>query len=259
MWDWIGQVEKLKKQSKPAVLVTVAGVEGSAPREIGAKMVVLEDGTFFGTIGGGNLEFLVIDEAKKLLAQGKSAKVKFPLGAKTGQCCGGIVEILFESLNTGPQLYVFGAGHVGQAIARVLSGSIFTTHVIDEREEWIAQLPPEVIAHMTDPEIFINQTQFNPQRSFCVILTHRHDLDETLLNLLLKKEVHYLGLIGSESKWHRFQQRFLAKGVPQERLNSVKCPIGIGNFGKAPSEIAISFAAELLQLFYSKVDHEVKE
>ena len=259
MWDWVGQVEKLKKQSKPLSLVTVAAVEGSAPREVGAKMMVLEDGTFFGTIGGGNLELLVIEEAKKLLSEGRSEKVRFPLGAKTGQCCGGIVEILFESLNTGPKLYVFGAGHVGQAIARTLTGSAFTVHVIDEREEWITQLPNDVIPHLIDPEIFISQTQFDPKKSYCVILTHRHDLDETLLNLLLKREVHYLGLIGSESKWQRFQQRLLAKGVTQEKLDFVKCPIGIGNFGKAPSEIAISFGAELLQLVYCKSNHETKK
>ncbi|MSP18350.1 MAG: xanthine dehydrogenase accessory protein XdhC [Bdellovibrionales bacterium] len=250
MWNWIGQVEQLRKQSRPVSLVTVAAVHGSAPREVGAKMLVQADGTFFGTIGGGNLEFLAIEEAKKQLANGISLKVNFPLGAKTGQCCGGTVELLFESLHTGPQLYVFGAGHVGQAIAKALNDSIFSVHVIDEREEWTSQLPPTVISHTLDPEIFISQTQFNSFQTYFVVLTHRHDLDETLVQLLLKNKSRYLGLVGSSSKWQRFQQRLRIKGVTEETLRSVKCPIGIGNLGKSPSEIAISVGAELLQLHY---------
>ncbi len=250
MWDWIGQIEKFKQQSKPVCLVTVAGVESSAPREIGAKMLVLEDGAFLGTIGGGNLELLAIEEAKKQLNQGNSTKIRFPLGAKTGQCCGGVMELLFESLNTGPHLYIFGAGHVGQSIARALNDSAFSVHVVDERSEWISQLPENVISHAMDPEIFISQSLFNSLKTYCLVLTHRHDLDETLINILLKKETRYLGLIGSESKWRRFQQRLSARGVSPKKLEQVKCPIGIGALGKSPGEIAISVGAELLQLHY---------
>lgn len=250
MWDWVGQIDQLKKQSKPVCMITVAGVEGSAPREIGAKMLVLEDGAFWGTIGGGNLEFLAIHEAKKQLQQGTSEKIRFPLGAKTGQCCGGVVELLFESMNTGPQLYLFGAGHVGQAIARALNESVFTVHAIDERDEWLSQMPQGIIRHSTEPETFISNTHFNPARTYCVVLTHRHDLDEQLIRLLIDKDPFYLGLIGSESKWNRFQQRLQAKGITPSSLERVKCPIGIGVFGKAPSEIAVSVGAELLKLHY---------
>ncbi len=250
MWDWIGQIDQLKRRSRPVVLVTVAGVEGSAPREIGAKILVLKDGTFFGTIGGGNLERLAIEEAQKLIDSGNSTKIRFPLGAKTGQCCGGVVELLFESLNTGPQLYIFGAGHVGQALSRALNDSAFTVHVIDERQEWISQLPSGVIGHCLDPEIFISQNQFSPTHSYFVIMTHQHDLDETLVRLLLNQPHVYLGLIGSEAKWTRFQQRLSARGIAEEQTKKVKCPVGIKNFGKSPSEIAISIGAEILMLHY---------
>jgi len=250
MWDWVGQIEKLKNQCTPVCMVTVAGVEGSAPREVGTKMLVLKNGTFYGTIGGGNLEFLAIEEAKRQLSQGSSEKIRFPLGAKTGQCCGGIVELLFESMNTGPQLYLFGAGHVSQAIARSLNESIFTVHVIDEREEWISQLPPGIVKHSIDPETFISEANFEATKTYCIVLTHRHDLDESLIKLLSEKEVRYLGLIGSESKWQRFRQRLTARGVAEINLNRVRCPIGIGIFGKIPSEIAISVGAELLKLHY---------
>lgn len=250
MWDWISQIDKLKKESCPVCLVTIAGAEGSTPREIGAKMLVLEDGRFFGTIGGGNLELLAVEEARKSLASRTSSKIKFPLGAKTGQCCGGLVELLFESLNTGPQIYIFGAGHVGQAVARALNESAFTVHLIDEREEWISQAPQGVISHLIDPEIFISKNSFNNDRTYFLIMTHQHDLDELLLRQLLDKPHRYLGLIGSVSKWTRFQQRLIARGVSEEKLKDVRCPIGIANLGKSPAEIAISVGAELLQTFY---------
>lgn len=252
MWNWVTQLEKLKKESRPASLVTVASVEGSAPREVGAKMIVLEDGNFFGTIGGGNLEHLAIEEARKLLSFGTSTKIRFPLGAKTGQCCGGIVELLFESLHTGPQLYIFGAGHVGQALAKALNESTFTVHLIDEREEWISQAPQGVLGHCADPEIFISQHSFHCSKTYFVVMTHKHDLDETLLKLLLNKPHKYLGLIGSKSKWERFQQRLLARGISENHLESVKCPIGIRSFGKHPSEIAVSIGAEILDTHYNK-------
>lgn len=251
MWDWVGQIEKLKKCSTPVCLVTVAGFEGSAPREIGAKMLVLENGTFFGTIGGGNLEFQAIQEAQKHLNQRRPEKIRFPLGAKAGQCCGGVVELLFEPINTGPQLYLFGAGHVGQAIARALKDSVFTVHVVDEREDWISQLPEGIMRHLIDPEIFIGKANFCEVQTYCVVLTHRHDLDETLIKLLLEKKMRYLGLIGSHSKWERFQQRLLAKGVHRQKLDQVKCPIGLETFGKTPAEIAISLGAEILKLHYA--------
>ena len=250
MWDWVGQLEKTRRLGRKVSLVTVAAVEGSVPREPGAKMLVFEDGSILGTIGGGNLELQAIEEAKILLQSGKTSKIKFPLSAKVGQCCGGTVELLFESLNTGPQLYIFGAGHVGQAIAKALQNSIFTVHVIDEREEWISHLPEETIKHNTDPETFISLNNLDSKNSFCLVLTHRHDLDEKLVQLLIQKEFRYLGLIGSETKWQRFKQRLTAKGAAKEKLERVKCPIGIANFGKSPTEIAISVGAELLQLQY---------
>lgn len=251
MWNWINQLEQFKKESRPVSIVTVAGVEGSAPREVGAKMLVLQDGTFFGTIGGGNVELLAIEEAKRLLMCGTSEKVRFPLGAKAGQCCGGVIELLFETINTGPQLYVFGAGHVGQALSRAMNDSVFTVHLIDEREDWIAQAPRGVISHCIDPETFILKNKFSATQSFCVVMTHQHQLDESIIQLLLDKPHRYLGLIGSSAKWSRFQQRMSARGIPENKFKDIKCPIGIANLGKSPPEIAISVGAELLQIHYA--------
>src|SRR5438874_1277930 len=113
MWNWVSQLEKFRAAAQPLVLATVTHVTGSAPREVGAKMIVLPDGKIHGTIGGGHLEQLVIGDSLKSLEEGCSKTLRYPLGAKAGQCCGGIVDVLLEVLNHGPRLYLFGAGHVG--------------------------------------------------------------------------------------------------------------------------------------------------
>ncbi|MGK5088211.1 xanthine dehydrogenase accessory protein XdhC [Bdellovibrionota bacterium FG-2] len=255
MWDWISKLSQLRQQGTPAVLVTVSQVSGSAPREIGAKMIVLESGKFFGTIGGGRLEELALQDAQKTFQAGKAQSIRYPLGAKTGQCCGGVVELLMEVMNTGPLLYIFGAGHVGQAVCRTFVGTPFQIHVIDEREEWVNsdQIPPEVIRHHCPSgewDDFVKEAIWDDQRVYVAILTHRHDLDQEICSNLLNHPRRFLGMIGSSSKWSRIQERLLQKGAKQSDLNQVRCPMGLSIGGKAPQEIAISLAAEVLSIHY---------
>jgi xanthine dehydrogenase accessory factor len=255
-WNWISKLEELRKSGKPFASVTVTQCTGSTPREVGAKMLVLADGTFFGTIGGGHLERLAIEDALKGISEGASKSVRYPLGAKTGQCCGGIVELLFETLNTGPKLYLFGAGHVGQAVCKTLSGTPFTVHLIDERKAWIESpgVSPDAVTHLSEWEDFVEQAEWDSERTYVAIMTFRHDTDERILEDILRKKrkTRYLGLIGSESKWERFKQRLTARDIGEEALSSVRCPIGLPVGGKAPQEVAISLAAELLQAHYGK-------
>src|SRR4051812_50163059 len=111
MWNWVSRLEELRSQGHAVVAVTVTQCSGSTPREPGAKMLVLGNGEFYGTVGGGHLEELALADARKILQEGGSRQIRYPLGAKTGQCCGGVVELFFESINVGPRLYLFGAGH----------------------------------------------------------------------------------------------------------------------------------------------------
>lgn len=254
MWNWITKLEELRSQGKAVVAVTVTQCTGSTPREPGAKMLVLGDGEFFGTIGGGHLEELALDDAKKALIEGASKSIRYPLGAKTGQCCGGVVELFFEVLNNGPRLYLFGAGHVGQAVCRTLVGTAFTVHVIDEREEWInsRELPVEAIRHHCEWDDFAHDAAWNAENTYVAIMTHRHDTDQDILEHVMGRPVKYLGLIGSASKWERFKQRLSARGVPMDRFERVKCPLGLDVGGKAPQEVAVSLAAELLRVYYGR-------
>lgn len=255
-WNWISKLEDFRRAGTPVIVVTVTGGTGSTPRDAGAKMLVLADGTFHGTIGGGHLEQLAIEDARKALEAGESKTIRYPLGAKTGQCCGGVVDLFFEVVNTGPHLYVFGAGHVGQAIARTLEGTPFTVHLIDERSEWVnaPALSSGVVRHESEWDEFVAQARWDAEQTYVVIMTFRHDLDERILEGILTagKPVRYLGLIGSAAKWERFQQRLEQKGLSPEVLARVTSPIGLPVGGKAPAEIAISLGAELLGIHYGK-------
>lgn len=256
MWDWITKIAELRREAAPAVLVTITGCSGSTPRELGAKMIVLADGRFFGTIGGGNLENLAIDDARAMLAAGKSGceGFKYPLGAKTGQCCGGSVEVMMETLNTGPRLYLFGAGHVGQALSRVLEGTPFVVHVVDERAEWIdsAGVSAAAIRHRMAWDAFVEEASWSERDVYVAVMTHGHDADQDIIEAVAGRPNRYVGLIGSRGKRERFRKRLEMKDFPGGLFDRVHCPIGLDIGGKAPQEVAISVAAELLKVHYGR-------
>jgi xanthine dehydrogenase accessory factor len=243
-WNWIDTLADLTRQNVAFALVTVTRVQGSAPREPGAKLIVTANGELFGTIGGGHLEALVMQDAQRAIANNAPCTQSYPLGAKAGQCCGGVVDVFIDVQGLGPTLHVFGAGHVGQAIVRVLEGTRFAVHVIDERKEWLDKLPPRAMKHDEAWDRYAAQVS----GGYALVMTHRHDLDEDIVFALAHKPLAYLGLIGSETKWKRFAHRLQLRGLSEATIAKIKCPIGIAHTGKAPQEVAISVAAELLSL-----------
>jgi xanthine dehydrogenase accessory factor len=253
MWDWVTELHHYRKLGRPIALVTVVRCTGSTPREPGAKMLVFENGRILGTIGGGQLELLAIDDAKQCINLGYNKMESYPLGAKTGQCCGGIVDLWIETFSVGHKLYLFGAGHVGQAVCQVLSGTPFELHLIDPREEWIGseKIPSDVIRHQCDWDDFVKTVHWN-EKAYAAVMTHDHSIDQAIVEFLLSSQACFIGLIGSQPKWKRFQKRLKAKGVSEDDLFRVTCPIGIPIGGKAPKEVAISIAAQLLSIYYEQ-------
>lgn len=259
MWDWVSKLHELTQLNISVAAVTVIDTGGSSPRDAGAKMLVVEDGEIFGTIGGGNLEKLVIEQAINCIKENICGKYTFNLGAKAGQCCGGVMEVFIETATQSEQLIIFGAGHVAQAVAETMEGTPFKVHLIDERlahDQGLVKkgLNSHVKLHSKSwqesfKECFAKNKNKN---NYVVIMTHSHQLDEEILHSLLSYDCKYLGLIGSETKWEHFQKRLLEKGVSKEQLKTVRCPIGRNTGGKAPKEVAISLAAELLEIFYQK-------
>jgi len=252
MWPWLRSLEEVGETGASAALVTVVRCSGSTPSAPGAKMVVGAGGAASGTIGGGHLEQLVITDALACMSAGEGKMFRYPLGASAGQCCGGVVEVFVDVLGAGPTLYLFGAGHVGQALCRVLAGTPFVVHAVDERDEWIDALPAEVRRHKTPWDVFAPEAAWSAERTYVAIMTHRHDVDEAIVADVVGRPARYVGLIGSTTKWRRFRDRLEARGVAAAALDRVRCPIGADLGGKTPPEVAISVAAELLAVHHGR-------
>jgi xanthine dehydrogenase accessory factor len=262
MTDWQQAVASLRQRQTPAVLVSVDSIVGSTPRESGARMIVTAD-RIYGTIGGGNLEYQACHIARNQLDQGAvDGLQRFPLGAGLGQCCGGLVNLMFERLGadsdwaglaqeeTPIELYLFGAGHVGNAVVRALRDLPVHVNWIDTRDDILPQSPRSgVTAICSDtPEAEIDAA---PSGSYFLVMTHDHALDQRLCEQILKRDdFTYFGLIGSLSKRRNFETRMRRRGIDTHRFERMTCPIGIGGIGsKQPAQIAISVAAEILQVY----------
>lgn len=250
-FNWLVALADLSARQVPHVLITVTEAKGSTPRAAGTKMVVTQDAQFC-TIGGGNLEFQAIDAARQLLAAVATApEMKdYPLGPKLAQCCGGAVTVLLEPfMPTFKKLWLFGAGHVGREVVKVLTGLAINVVWVDSRDpEFPAVLPAHVQKLVTsDPVSVLEKLTGN---DYVLVMTHNHDLDYDIVKHAMKMGgFAYLGLIGSATKRARFDKRLQVDGIASGALQHLTCPIGIANVkGKHPREIAIAVAAELLSL-----------
>ena len=344
MNDWIAFLLEVQRRQETAVVITVAATRGSVPRAAGTKMIVTVSDVF-GSIGGGHLEFKAIDIAKNMIAEdGARAMHRFPLGATLGQCCGGVVNLLFEpvaanadwvaavaervadgghcvmvtpvsgdarvgklivgvsdhelaaasgtlrsseldteaktavqsmlnrvqstllktlvaSADVIPQAYffeslcpsdfhivLFGAGHVGRALVKVMAELACTITWVDSRDdEFPSVVPANVKLVCTDtPEAEIVAAK---PGSYFLVMTHSHALDQVLSEGILRRaDFAYFGLIGSLSKRRQFERRLRDRGIASARLAGMNCPIGAaGIVGKEPATIAIAVAAEILQ------------
>lgn len=247
MAAWLEALVAAESKAQPAVLVTVLAAKGSTPREAGAKMVVSADG-LAGTIGGGNLEHQCEAAARVLLATGAEGPSTrdFPLGPALGQCCGGHVTVLFEVLRP-PRLHIglFGAGHVGKALVKLLAELPCRVHWIDARPEALpASLPPNILpVRVADPAQAVAAL---PPGCMAIVMTHDHALDfEIVVAALYRTDLLAVGLIGSATKRARFVSRLERMGIDPAKLI---CPIGLpGIEGKQPAVVAVSVAAQILQ------------
>ncbi|WP_418606748.1 xanthine dehydrogenase accessory protein XdhC [Georgenia sp. SUBG003] len=259
--DWLGALMHLRAGGLPGVLVTLTEVRGHAPREAGAKMVVGAD-TTWDSIGGGNLEATAVERARELLASGAHApeRLTFALNEHVpnrhgNQCCGGEVAVLLEPLRTRSTIAVFGVGHVGFELGRILARLPVVLHLVDSRAD---QVSPERLAELTGPaEVQVHHApapevvlRTLPSGAYVLVMTHDHAEDLILCDAALNRgDLAYTGLIGSRAKWARFRRRLHEAGHDDAAIATITCPIGVeGITGKAPAVIAVSVAAELVQL-----------
>ncbi|MCT4711777.1 xanthine dehydrogenase accessory protein XdhC [Enterobacteriaceae bacterium H11S18] len=249
--EWIGILSQLRERREPCVLLTVLEDKGSVPRNGGTKMVVGPEQTWL-TIGGGHLEFQCIAMAREMLDNHTSTpRVEhFNLGARLGQCCGGMTKVLFEPLiQPQPQIIVFGAGHVGRALVSLLATLPCRTTWVDERQDQFINVPDGVKAvHAEDP---LDAVAAAAPDSYFVVMTHHHPRDLELAEAILKRgDYRYFGLIGSQTKRQRFEYRLAGKGVTARQLTTMRCPVGLADVkGKLPAEIAVAVAAEIIAVY----------
>lgn len=259
--SWYQAVSHCEQQGEPYVLVTVLGVSGSTPREPASKMVVTGEHSF-DTIGGGQLEYRVCEQAREcLLRQAYGPQLAhFPLGASLGQCCGGSVSVLLEAFPGCQQrLVLFGAGHVARAVVQILGGLPWHVTWVDERaNEFPADIPANVHPHITDDPAGDAPALCSGRH--VLILTHNHQLDFELCRTLLNdNSCASIGLIGSETKARRFRQRLAHRGFSDEAINRIRCPVGLSQVpGKRPMEVAVSICAELLAMVNTEAPERQK-
>lgn len=253
--DWIGVLHQLREKRQSCVLITVISEHGSVPRDSGSKMVVTQQESFL-TIGGGHLEFACIAQARAMLQSGATAPhtEDYSLGARLGQCCGGKTTLLFEPLlQAQPEIYLFGAGHVGQALVNLLATLPCHIKWIDSRPDQFNHVPAGVVTlQPDDPLDCVAQA---PEGSYFIIMTHHHPLDFELCEAVLKRgDFRYAGVIGSATKNQRFRYRLAGKGVASEPLARLRCPIGLPDVkGKLPAEIAVAIAGEIISVYQQQI------
>jgi xanthine dehydrogenase accessory factor len=217
-------------------------------------MIITKNQELFGTIGGGKLEFLATQEAMNALRDNKIIASSYTLGPEFEQCCGGKVEFIIEPMNQSPELFLFGAGHIGVEIAQLLVGTPFRVTLIDSREEWFSNLSLDAsisTKHVseTDFKTVTDAVSWGPN-CYVLVLTHNHAIDFDIISMALQNETKFLGLIGSKTKKVRFNNMLIKDMNIPEGMTKVVCPIGLDIGGDTPKEIAISVVAQLLQVHY---------
>ena len=264
-----GMVDQLlaRLAREDAVLVRVESTQGSAPREAGTWMAVWAD-ALTATIGGGQLEFQATKEARELLAGTRApfdGIQRYPLGPSLGQCCGGVMFLSYQRITAAdvPRLQrelvaqlkpvaLFGGGHVGAALARLLAALPFAVRWIDSRDGvFPEELPAQIDTEHSVPVQDAVAALAPGSRVLIMSFSHAEDLDiviACLKRLRERNDLPYIGLIGSKTKWATFSHRLEARGFTADELARITCPIGVpGITGKEPEVIAVAVAAQLLQ------------
>jgi len=245
------QLAQAQQEGRSCALCTVIGAQGSTPRHHTAKMLVFSDGTFSGTIGGGEMESLVLKEAKQALEDGKARRLTYHLNdPKKGDpgVCGGTMEIFVEAILPKPTLIVVGAGHVGRALTNLAHWLDFHVIVSDDREEFCnAQQTPHGDQYVVCPLSQLPSHVDIHDGCYVVLTTRNIQVDVEGLPALLQCKSAYLGVIGSARRWTTTRNKLQETGLSDDALSQVVSPIGLDIGAESPEEIAVSIMAEIMQ------------
>jgi xanthine dehydrogenase accessory factor len=250
-YDIYREIVRLADAGEDAAVATVIMVSGSTPREEGAKMLVYGNGRTLGTVGGGNIEKTVIQEAIETIKTGQPRKLEYKLNpqGELGMICGGDTEVFIEPVKAAPRLFIFGAGHIGVPLAKMAAMTDFKVVVVDDRPDFATQarFPDAEEVIISDFGESFEKVKVSPS-SFIVIVTHGHMGDEMVLDGALRTPAKYIGMIGSRTKNQAVYGHLLAKGFTQADLDRVHAPIGLHIHAQTPEEIAVSILGEMIQV-----------
>ena len=264
-------IVNLQKQGEAGVLITVVDKDGHGPQIPGAKLLVCADGKKNGTIGGGTLEYVAINEAPAILKSRTSISKKYMLGEdsniidpasprrggiETGMICGGNITLFYEYIGTKDNVIIFGAGHVGKTLAYYLKPLSYNITVFDCRENILNEIENVNKQLLED----YNNIPFNKNymdNSYIVITTHSHEFDYKVLKSIYKSNINpkYIGMIASKKKSEKMIERLSSELDKTIDFNHLYTPVGLKIGGTSPAEIALSIASELQVIKYNQEDN----
>ena len=250
-------IKSVIEQGTPSVLCLVTETTGSTPRKAGSKMLVFQDGSNKGTIGGGSIEYQAIQDASEMMSGASPCKKSYHLKDDLNMQCGGTMEVYFEPIACLPKLYIFGGGHIGKVLASFAAPLGFRPIVIDQRQGIFDSWNIEGVETINDDYMkTLGNIKFD-KNSYIVIVTPQHEFDEKILFACAPLEYAYCGMIGSRRKVAVITKNALEQGVlTQEIIDKIDMPMGLPMAAETPAEIAISILAKLIDMKNSTKKHE---
>ncbi len=251
--DLYEEIVRIRKAGRRAALATIVKRTGSTPRKDNAKMLIREDGSSVGSVGGGCVEAEAWQLAKQVIASGRSDNLRYQMtdeeAESEGLVCGGSVEIFVEPIMPNPRLVILGAGHVGQAVAEAVNRVGFDVSVVDDRESFASpeRFPPATEIRVQPFEDGLGDLKIVPD-DFVLIVTRGHSHDQVALESAIRTEAGYVGLVGSRRKIQILVKNLLEAGHGVEAFRNLYAPIGLDIGSETPQEIAVSVAAEMIAL-----------
>jgi len=251
--DIYEEIVRIKNLGDTSVLATVISVKGSTPRAEGAKMLVRNDGTMLGSVGGGCLEASVWEAAMNVMKTETQQVLNYDLTGREetpeGLLCGGIMEILIEPIVPQPRVYILGAGHIGFAVAKIAKLAGFKVVVVDDRPAYAnkERFPDADQIIVEEPAMSLSKLNIN-KASYLVIACRGHLEDQEVLAVSIKTPACYVGMLGSKKKVKTVFANLIQQGVSEEALKKIHAPIGVPIACDTPEEIAISIMAEIIDV-----------
>ena len=251
MVDVFEELVRLRNLGRKCALATIVEARGSIPSYESAKILVRDDGSMTGTIGGGCVEAEVWTAAREVIETEKPKRLTFNLGQDAaydnGLICGGQIEVFVEPVLPLPRAFIFGGGHISKSLSKVANLAGFATVIVDDRESFASRerFPEAEAVHAGEYEQVIPTLPIN-ETSYVVIVTRGHRDDMRVLKLAIATPARYIAMIGSKRKVLNVVRELAKEGIPREAFDRLHAPMGLDIGAISPEEIAVSVAAEMI-------------